>query len=177
MSQRGEGAFAPYVTDVPVHNATDVADDLTSNTIGNDGIANFEGVANTDAVGGVAGDGLANIDNDTAEDIELHNSAIRSSSGSFHIGGMSSPTVANGQETSIIGHMLMWCDIQRPHQSLPVMKRKAAENRDMLPIMVQPCHEFSSGSPRGTARLRTCVFLQRFTEVLNNAGHHVCCRT
>eukprot|EP00969_Alexandrium_andersonii_P173106 7651890-Alexandrium_andersonii.AAC.1 len=50
------------------------------------------------------------------------------------------------------------------------MRTKAADNRDLLPIITQLCHAYKSGSPRDVARLQAAVYLSRCVAVIKGAA-------
>ena len=67
----------------------------------------------------------------------------------------------------------LWTNIDRPHQEFPFLGGKASESRHLVRVAMQLCHEFNSGSPRDTARLRAGVNLARYYDTLANAGYHL----
>ena len=63
----------------------------------------------------------------------------------------------------------LWCNVNSPHADFPFLKLKAAENKDLVPVMVTLCNMYNSGSPRDIARLGVVVQLARFYDIINNS--------
>jgi hypothetical protein len=63
-----------------------------------------------------------------------------------------------------------FCNASRPRAEFPFLKGKAAENRQLLPVVLSLCEEFSRGTQRDLARVQCAQSLLGFVRVCSRAG-------
>ena len=65
----------------------------------------------------------------------------------------------------------LWCDVQRPHATWPILKTKAAETRCLLKPVLDLCVRYNTGTPRDQARVTAAQHLFRWQTTISGASN------